>query len=957
VPIRVPGLDRVPAGPLRDLLQALHTLYGGAGRPSARAISGRIYKIRELPQVSHETVSALLRGSTIPSWIRVDAIVVTLNAMAVEPEPVQTLRLRFLELWQNAKDHAEDAEVDDPEPADSEPVVTLLDPQPAPPATRTVRSSLRVRGPLPEIGAPFVGRESLLAQISARQASSPNAPVVMYGPLGSGKTQLALEYARLNDDYDVVWWVDASSPDHIHSSVIQLANEVGARADWDLLQVINGIYQRLESEGARYLLIFDSAENSIRPLIKTVGGTLLITTRDSQWAQESANLAVDVPDLDEAEAMQLLRSYDARIGPAQAEGLIDRAGRSPLALGHLGSRLERAAETKGDLADWLATPDAMEAGPLPATYPMTVLDAVRTAREELAAADPAAASLLELLVAFGPAPISVEMLQAGSGAVEAGRYGRVLNDPLALRLKWPQITRSGLARLDSEQRIVIPALIRSAVRELLPEDALAQARDDAAAILLAADPGHPDNGENARLHRAIAPHVAATGLTDQPRPDRFRTVYHQIRFLFLDGDEDAAINLGEAAAQVSPEGRPVPLKDLLLRIERERANALRACGRYAEASRLTDALMRRLGDDPHYPEDHPIALDVRRSRGHDLRIAGQYGDAHNHDLMTHALHSDKYGDDDLRTVAIRYNLGASRRSVGRFTDAEASDRQDHDRLSDGLASGDRRAWRSVNGLAEDLYELGRYAEVLTLLTPLLREGIPAPVRSRLRARRTAGMALRRSGRVGEAVQRLGSCYQACLAELGEDRELSLAVAMSYGNALRDAGQAPTAVYHLERAAQRYQRVMGEDNPLVDAAIVNAAAARLTQDLPDIRVDQVRRSARRLAGLGTGNPFGLAAGIVLAVVEAAAGDRVRASDLSADAYAACAAALGPAHPDTLIAAANFAADRAATGGADGPFPSTQQVLSMLRRELGPGHPTVALIAAGGHALTEIEPSSA
>ena len=59
----MPGEDRLPAGPLREFVQALHELYNTAGQPSARTISTAIRQNRELREtVSHETVSSVLRG-------------------------------------------------------------------------------------------------------------------------------------------------------------------------------------------------------------------------------------------------------------------------------------------------------------------------------------------------------------------------------------------------------------------------------------------------------------------------------------------------------------------------------------------------------------------------------------------------------------------------------------------------------------------------------------------------------------------------------------------------------------------------------------------------------------------------------------------------------------------------------------------------------------------------------
>ena len=74
--IALPGPDRLPPGSRREFFEALHALYDTAGQPGARVISQWIRRRRDLAEtVSHETVSAVLRGTTIPVWAKVHSIV------------------------------------------------------------------------------------------------------------------------------------------------------------------------------------------------------------------------------------------------------------------------------------------------------------------------------------------------------------------------------------------------------------------------------------------------------------------------------------------------------------------------------------------------------------------------------------------------------------------------------------------------------------------------------------------------------------------------------------------------------------------------------------------------------------------------------------------------------------------------------------------------------------------
>ena len=966
MPIGLPGTDRLPDGPMRAFVVELHSLYGLAGRPAARAISRRVFADRTLETVSHETVSSLLRGASLPAWAKVESIIVVLNRMAVQQSDPQQLRIRFNRLWLGVDHPPRSAAAESQPESWDEPPPALERPLPPP--------EERIHSARPPLSPFFTGREILLAAMARRQAENPDAPLLLHGPLGCGKTQLALAYLTQHaEEYAVVWWVDAADVAAARTSLFELAGVLGVPRGPDGRQTLADLFTRLESASLSYLLVFDGAESAdIRVLIRTVGGNVIVTTRNAGWAKDTANIGLEVPDLDRGEAVQFLRKHDGHLDIAQADRLIARAGLAPLALEQVNAMYAVLAMRWEDLTDLLAAPARgmlSATGAPPGQYPHTVLAAVRDALARLTELDPAAVSLLHLLAGFGPDAVSVPMLLAGAGGRVSTDLRHSLGDQIELRKKLPLIVRCGLARLDAEgQRIEVPPIVRLALRELLADPAHEQVRTDVLEILTAADPGHPDDPRTWALHRAIAPHVRPSGLLDWHRLPAYRTIRHQIRFLFLTGRHAAAQRLGAAVeaawtGPAEPGGRLAPGDELVLQIKREWANALRATGRYAEAERLTAELMTRVRADGAYSDDHSVALDLARSRGHDLRIAGRYAEAYQLDEETYARHVRKYEDEnDDRTVASRYNLGISLRFVGRFAEAEAGDRIEYGRLRHRLDAGDRRALRTVNGLAEDLYGLGRYREVLDLLAPLLETTLTGAVtgRSRLRARRTAALARRRLGEVATAVEQLGAAYHACVAALGgEDRELTLATAMSYANALRENGQPDTALHYALRAVDGYQRAMGPENPLVYVAQANAAAVLRSMGRQDDRAVSMARAAHdELARrLGDRHPFVVAAAVDLATALSTTGDLTAARHMSARAYGNAQAAFGENHPDTLIAAANFAADRAALFEPDGGWPTLDDVLGRWRRMLGPGHPLIARVAGGARAEADIEPPSA
>jgi hypothetical protein len=102
VGIELPGEDRLPPGPARDLVAALHELYRRAGRPGLRTISKSIIVGDFRDTVSHEAVSGMLHGKSVPRWSKLECVVRQLadwNSPRVDPDQTAS---RFLSMWEAA---------------------------------------------------------------------------------------------------------------------------------------------------------------------------------------------------------------------------------------------------------------------------------------------------------------------------------------------------------------------------------------------------------------------------------------------------------------------------------------------------------------------------------------------------------------------------------------------------------------------------------------------------------------------------------------------------------------------------------------------------------------------------------------------------------------------------------------------------------------------------------------
>jgi hypothetical protein len=357
---------------------------------------------------------------------------------------------------------------------------------------------------------------------------------------------------------------------------------------------------------------------------------------------------------------------------------------------------------------------------------------------------------------------------------------------------------------------------------------------------------------------------------------------------------------------------------------------------------------------------------MARSHAADLRIAGQYQQAYELDQATYEghvrdyqQHSDRQHND--RTGTSKQNLAVSLRMLGRFAEAEVIDRAELSHRRARLGDNHRRTLLTLNSLAEDLFGLGRYQEVLELRTPahdigqrMLRSGDLGI----LLARRTFGLALRRLGQTAEAIELLRAHYYECVESFGAAHAFTLAATMSYANALRERpaerGEAyATAV----EAVTAYERGFGSNHPVTLAAKVNQAVI-LRANLETqwaLRADESAYQSL-LETVGQRHPFTIAAMISLATDRAVIGDTAGARDISEQAYEVARDMRGAQHSDTLAAAANLTIDRAVGGLALTVEPTVDTVLSDLRRTLGPEHPTVAAVASGIRVEVDIEPPS-
>ncbi|MFF6994694.1 SAV_2336 N-terminal domain-related protein [Streptomyces sp. NPDC008313] len=120
--------------------------------------------------------------------------------------------------------------------------------------------------------------------------ASGSRPVTLCGPAGSDKTTVALEYAHRHlNDYELVWWIDASTESTWERSFMSLAKALfGAISATEGVEARERAWRWLRDH-QRWLLVIDRVTEALSVTwlegrMQASRGQLLVTTRLNAWA-------------------------------------------------------------------------------------------------------------------------------------------------------------------------------------------------------------------------------------------------------------------------------------------------------------------------------------------------------------------------------------------------------------------------------------------------------------------------------------------------------------------------------------------------------------------------------------------------------------------------------------------------------------------------------------------------
>jgi Tetratricopeptide repeat len=543
--IALPDEDRLPPGPHRDLLEALHSLYEGAGKPGLRRIAAGITDADYRDTVSHEKIGALLRGAGLPGCLKVECVVRQLAAWHNPRLNPDEEAARFTALWL-AADRVRRA-------GEAHPAAAPASPPPAgDPVGLAVGMTAegtpsRVPGEA-GLSSKVRGRDELIGRLSRGldPQHGPGRPQVLVGAAGIGKSTIAYTaagLARRVSPQRRAWWVCAADEERLSGDLADVARDLGVgEADWarlgtrpvaDLSEVADRVWERLERERPGWLLVIDNADDPglLGPqdgtgwIRRTVRGLVLITSRDGDGASWPGSGLIRVGPLRSEDAAQVLTDFAPAAGDRiAARALAQRLGYVPLALRLAGMYLRQDFGSGRTFDEYRQALDH-------ADTPELSLDALGRA------GFPQARPLLWLLACYAPSSLIPEEIITGGltpvwpggGPASGGpALAGLLDADQALPVtQLADYCRTGLGELqsaglvdrsrsdDGRKVIRVHASIAEAARAVMdhgpvaagrPDPALVRASAAAAACAFAAalDTG---SAEHWPYFRVLTPHV------------------------------------------------------------------------------------------------------------------------------------------------------------------------------------------------------------------------------------------------------------------------------------------------------------------------------------------------------------------------------------------------------------------------------------------------------------------
>jgi len=358
----------------------------------------------------------------------------------------------------------------------------------------------------------FIERDSLLEQLYQHYRTDVTGfpmPLALCGVSGSGKTQIAIEYAyRYGDRYQYILWVQADSRERFGKDVMTLATELSLTGHIHISSgAIQAMKQWLATTG-RWLLVLDHVNDLslVRSCIpQRRKGHILLTTCTQITADVAHCISVEKLTVEERTSFLLNRakmtnSGSQTVDSAAAQEICQIMDGLPLALDQVGAYIE---ETNCNLRHYLALYKEQPAmflkrrGGVKPGYPLSVADVWLQTLAKVEQANPAAAELLRLCAFLGPSGVPEEIITAGGTMLgttlanvatssvaldeaiqELRRHSFIWRDPNSMMLSIHPLMQVILQdKMDDNQKRKWAERVVRAVKQVFPDGELPTRQD------------------------------------------------------------------------------------------------------------------------------------------------------------------------------------------------------------------------------------------------------------------------------------------------------------------------------------------------------------------------------------------------------------------------------------------------------------------------------------------------
>ncbi|MEV6176984.1 FxSxx-COOH system tetratricopeptide repeat protein [Streptomyces sp. NPDC052015] len=811
---------------------------------------------------------------------------------------------------------------------------------------------------IPRRNRRFTGRDAELDRIhtlltGAGSQDPVTTRLVLYGGTGTGKTQIAAEYAhRFGNDYDVVWWIDATHRANARERLAALAPRLGLPVGERIGERIRAVQEALRSDerSRRRLLVFDGADDALQlaDLLPEDGhGHVLLTSTTRDWSAVPGIREIGIRSFSRVESVAFVRRRAPRVTPGEADALASAVQDLPLLLAQTAAWLDANDLPVREYIQQLQDTPKSAQIQTEATYPKGFHTAWSITLGTLRARHPKAAMLLNLLAFFSPNEIPVRLLTEVHYKDLHDDLDELVRDPRAWHLALRRLSEYTAVRLDYQQelaenpvveQVLMHRLYHRFLREELPPAERRLYTEMACQVLISADPRRPADTRDWSRYARLIPHLEFAGAFDSSRPAVQELVLNCVEYLRVRGEYRSGLKLCDevlARWQRSLD----PSHGALLSLHHKRGNILRQAGRYHEAEQLGRTVVRRLTADK--PADHPDLLRAKDGLGSTLLALGQFTQARELFTEAAARFAEQFGTEAPQTLAARHNLGLALMLLGRYAEAREIHREVLQIRQRRLRSRHYLTLHSGAVYARLIRLMGDYPEAASRLEQIVRtlrqisdERHPQSIS----ADHQLGMCRRRAGDYDEARDRLSSAAFRAAQVLGPQHPETLVAEADYATFLREHGELGTAMKYAESVAERYARLLGRDHPYSIGTRGNVGMALGHAGDRDASLRHAESAHREMtAAVGPDHPWALGCALNLSAARSRANDVEGAHEISHDTLVRAGRALGGAHPLTLSAKMALADDLRALGRVRQAAGFEEDAVRRLGDSLGPEHP--------------------